>query len=320
MKVCILLAWAAVAAVPPCALASSNDLITAVSSRTSDDYIRVKLSDGSFQPETYAFGEGGHMTGAVSDATIERISFMEMARTIAVPLADQHYLPTRDAKSTKLLILVYYGRTRTPGSPNDSMAVQSMQKAAGTLAQAKDSNTAQFAAAATVPTSSSGMACGHFDPTISAGVVADQLDADNALSGAMALVAAENRSRDQINLRNAVLIGYDTLWSSTAGYAGTPLEYRRQDLSRELEEGRYFVVLMAYDFQAIWKLKKHKLLWETRFSVRQRDHDFQKDLLVIAQNASQYFGQDTHGLVRKALPEGRVDIGELKTLASDSEK
>ncbi len=41
---------------------------------------------------------------------------------------------------------------------------------------------------------------------------------------------------------------------------------------------------------------------------------------MIAQNASQYFGQDTHGLVRKALPEGRVDIGELKTLASNSEK
>ena len=320
MKACILLAWAAVAVAPSCAFASSSDVITAVSSRTSDDYVRIKLADGTFQPESYAFGEGGHLTGTISDATIDRISFMEMARTVAVPLADQHYVPTKDAKTTRLLILVYYGMTGTPGSTNESIAMQNLQRASGNAAAAKETNAAAAAAAATVPSSGSGMACGHFDPSISSSVVADQIDSDNAMTGAMAMVAAENRSRDQINAQNAALLGYDTLWSAAAAYQGTPLAYRRQVLANELQEGRYLVVLMAYDFQAMWKQKKHKLLWETRFSVRQRDHDFEKDLLVIAQNASQYFGQDTHGLVRKALPEGRVDIGELKTLASNSEK
>jgi len=38
------------------------------------------------------------------------------------------------------------------------------------------------------------------------------------------------------------------------------------------------VVLMAYDFQLLWKEKKHKLLWETRFSIRQRHNDFDRQL------------------------------------------
>jgi hypothetical protein len=37
-------------------------------------------------------------------------------------------------------------------------------------------------------------------------------------------------------------------------------------------------------------------------------------LLALAQFASQYFGQDSHGLVHKEIPLGRVDIGEIKSL------
>ena len=92
------------------------------------------------------------------------------------------------------------------------------------------------------------------------------------------------------------------------------MKYRRDELISEIEENRYFVVLMAYDFQLLWKQKKHKLLWESRFSIRQRDHAFDKDLATMAKFASQYFGQDTHGLVRKTIPLGRVDIGEVKSL------
>jgi hypothetical protein len=71
---------------------------------------------------------------------------------------------------------------------------------------------------------------------------------------------------------------------------------------------------MAYDFQLLWKAKKHKLLWETRFSIRQRHHDFDKDLPTMAQYASQYFGQDSGGLVHKEIPLGHVDIGDVKSL------
>jgi len=110
--------------------------------------------------------------------------------------------------------------------------------------------------------------------------------------------------------RNAALLGY----SDELAQQGTRARRERGDLIEEIEFSRYFVVLMAYDFQLMWKQKKHKLLWETRFSIRQRHHEFDRDLPVMAQFASQYFGQDSHGLVHEKIPLGRVDVGEPKSL------
>jgi len=61
---------------------------------------------------------------------------------------------------------------------------------------------------------------------------------------------------------------------------------RREDLVDDIEHNRYFVVLMAYDFQVLWKQRKHKLLWETRFSIREQGNDFEKVLPAISRYAS----------------------------------
>jgi hypothetical protein len=77
---------------------------------------------------------------------------------------------------------------------------------------------------------------------------------------------------------------------------------------------------MAYDYQALWRQKKHSLLWVTRLSVRERGADFGKLLPSMVGYASQFFGQDSHGLLRRPLPEGRVEIGEPKSLGALPEK
>ncbi len=71
---------------------------------------------------------------------------------------------------------------------------------------------------------------------------------------------------------------------------------------------------MAYDFQLLAKEKKHKLLWETRFSIRQRGSNFDEQLEAMTKYASKYFGQDSHGLQRKSMPFGTVRLDELKIL------
>ncbi len=40
----------------------------------------------------------------------------------------------------------------------------------------------------------------------------------------------------------------------------------------------------------------------------------------MAQMASPYFGQDSRGLISKAVPEGKVDIGDVKSLGPVPEK
>jgi hypothetical protein len=114
------------------------------------------------------------------------------------------------------------------------------------------------------------------------------------------------------------MLGYDAVGLIGTDYgryiSHTALGLGQRDEVAEIEENRYFVVLMAYDFQLMWKQRKHKLLWETRFSIREKDHQFDRDLPAMARYASKYFGQDSHGLVRKEVPLGRVEIGDVKSL------
>jgi hypothetical protein len=300
----------------PSALAvTDSDNVTVVSSRVSDAYTRVRLADGSFQQETYAYAKGGLWTGGVDDASIDHLAFMDVAKTIAVPLANRNYVPAKDPKNTRLLIVLYWGRTSSPERAEASLAMERLQDAQGPAAKSKsDNNQTNIAATTSLNSTLPAMACGHFEATVSTAESGEQTDSDNSLTGAMAMVAAVNHNRDQADAQIASLLGYDSWWAETEALRGTPREYRRQDMINELEHDRYYVVLMAYDFQKAWKQKKRQLLWETRFSIRQRGHDFDTQLVAMAQEASKYFGRDSHGLARELLPEGRVEVGDLKTL------
>jgi hypothetical protein len=260
-RVCLLLGLAAISATPsgagPFSAISESEKLTAVSSKAFNGYARSRLADGSFQPEAYAFGEGGPVTPplmVVRDPTIDDVSFNEIARTISVPLAGQNYLPTHDPVEAKLLIMVFWGRTT--GSVN----------------------------------------------------------------------SLDGPSVDELNAWNAALLGFDSggvselsLEPSLPGY-GTNFKMSlfrqsRYEVLDALATNRYFVILRAYDFQAAWRQKKVRLLWETRFSLSERRHDFERELPAMARYASLYFGQDSHGLVRiPPIPEGRVDIGDVMSL------
>jgi hypothetical protein len=139
-------------------------------------------------------------------------------------------------------------------------------------------------------------------------------------TGAFASVAAENALRDQADLRNARLLGYDAELAAASGLEMTAFRNRRDDLIAEIEENRYFIVLMAYDFQALWKHKQHKLLWVARMSVRERGTNFTRVLPSMVQYASQFFGEDSHGLLRRTLPQGHVEVGELRNLGDVPQK
>jgi hypothetical protein len=232
---------------------NSGDL--AVSSTVSADYIRARLPDGSFQPEAYAFGRGGCDGGWLSDPTIDRVHFLDVARTIAAPLASQNYLPAKDPNQTTLLIMVYWGMT-------NGVADAPRGGSRSELASFLDSQ------------------------------------GNNTL----------------LDTQNARMLGYESVRSESSKRRGTALAFRSLDLVDELQHNRYFVVLMAYDFQLLWKQKKHKLLWTTRFSIPERRNAFDYSLPAMALDASPYFGRSSNGLTHKPLPEGKVEIGELKAL------
>jgi hypothetical protein len=304
----LLAVWATALLVKTAAAADDipGEKIEAVSGRVSPDYVRTKLADGSFQPETYAFGKGGYWSGNRKDDTIDKMGFMDVATIIAGPLQKQKYIPAKDPKATKLMIMVYWGTTRAPEHASDSNGYKELADANQTLNQLWPEHLQHdLYGNSKLPPANDLAAWRAFDEQ----------------STAIAMVQAENRMRDNEDRRNATMLGYDSWWDATYNAQnGTPLEVRKQDMINELEGDRYFVVLMAYDFQLMWKQKKTKLLWETRFSISEHKNQFDKQLESMALEASRYFGQDSGGLTHASLPEGRVELGDVRSLGVVPEK
>jgi hypothetical protein len=124
---------------------------------------------------------------------------------------------------------------------------------------------------------------------------------------------------DQSDRDNASLLGYATALAQSSS-TGPTHDIRRDDLLEDIRQGRYFVILLAYDFQLLRKDKSRKILWEERFSIRERGNDFMAMLPLMAANASAYLGQDTRGLIRNVLPEGRVEIGKATVVVNGATK
>jgi hypothetical protein len=238
---------------------SSSEKLTAVYSTAHNGYVRTLQADGSYKPETFAFGDGGVLEPGISDQysrvdpTIDNLSFDAIARMLAGPLASRNYVAARDPRSTNLLIVVYWGTT---------------------------------------------------------------IGGVNTRDGAL---------RDYINYNNAKLLGFDSegfikdmVDPSTVFYGRNFMERLlsevHSDVLSAVEVNRYYVILRAFDFQAAWKHKERRLLWETRFSLSERRHDFERDLPAMAQDAALYFGKDTYGLVFRPIPEGQVHVGEVTTV------
>jgi hypothetical protein len=278
-------------------IAARAEDVEAIESKIAKDYVRKKLPDGTFQPETYTFGKGDDWRGARIDPTIDTMDFMSVARILSVPLAKKQYVPTSDPKTTNELIMMSWGTTRAPESPTESnnhvLAQVANQKQARGIIMLKDAHTRSEIMIA--------------KQTLAA--------ADDDLLMANEGIQEENQRREDTDMRTATLLGYDSWWVKINGaMSGTALGYRKSDMEKELEEDRYFVVLMAFDYQKLVKEKKQKFLWETRFSIREQGTAFDKRIDGMAKLASDYFGKDSAGLQHDTLPQGNVEIGPVKSL------
>jgi hypothetical protein len=287
------------------ALANSTLLaeeVEAIASKTAKDYVRKKLPDGTYQPETYTFGKGDNLGGARVDESADSLDFMTVARAVAGPLAQKRYLPTQDPKKTDELIMIYWGTTRAPEFATESNSHVLAQQANDMRQRAL--GTGSFSGVSTTPSSAAGV-----------GQKELVAEADNALLVAYLGVQQENQRREDQDMKTATLLGYDSWWvSANAAMDGTAMGLRKADMRAELEEDRYFVVLSAFDYQKLVKNKKSKFLWEVRFSIREHRNQFDKRLPAMIALASDYFGKNSNGLQHVEVPEGRVEIGPVRSL------
>jgi hypothetical protein len=288
-------AWA-----PAAFAGSGTGEITSISSVAAAGYVREKRADGSWKPETFAFGQGGHVVGRSAAGAIDKMGFDDLVKVIAVPLAARNYRQADDPADANLLIMIYWGTTSGTEGASGSAEYQNLQanqKAPAPPPMHPDPATARGGN-------------GAADPQIAQMNQINSRLSEANFDSALQMVTAEDSERRLADMRNAQVLGYDSEFAVSPALQNTVLGGRIDQMMKEVEEDRYFVVMMAYDFQKLWKDKKRKLLWVTRISIRQRGNDFAKILPAMMQDASDYFGRDSHGLQRREIQEGHVEVGE----------
>lgn len=128
----------------------------------------------------------------------------------------------------------------------------------------------------------------------------------------------KGKFRDLLDIKNAELLGFDREGTFSQGFGNNIRSNIQKQVHSQmmdaLEVNRYFVILRAFDFQSSWKQKKTRLLWETRFSINQRRNAFDEALPLMAQYASQCFGQDSGGLLMARVKDGKVVVGDITSL------
>jgi hypothetical protein len=293
----------------PSAAPGATTDIAAVYCATGNGYHRVKQADGTYKPENYTFAEGGRWDGFVTDDSMDKMSFLKVAHVLVEPLRHANYVMSADVKKIDLLVMVFWGTTNGAES-----------------GEYRNHQTDVFQALSNLH---SFTPSGGFAENLAArGSQAEpypdgdpkkmmQLEGEDRLAQALLMNQAENAQRDRNNARNAIILGF---WEDYNKALDLPTFAFSNSIVEELEANRYFVVLKAYDFQLLRTQKVKKLLWESRFSIRERNNRFDEVLPVMALRASRWFGQDSKHLLREVVPIGRVEVGTPTVVPHDESK
>jgi hypothetical protein len=311
---------------PPAVRAET--VATAVYSKISKSYKREKTKNGSFKPEYYALSNGGRIYGTTSDHTVDRVTYPQVAEIATRLLARQNYHYAQTKEQAKLLLVLQWGSTLAPDESHKQMNIADSQAASENLKSAMADLQGGLISGGATSAEAAGMARATLEglgPSITSPAYRNEhavvAAAVGTVESQMLRTLLGNRVRDELNQRNARVVGYqDDLAdaSDIRRWAGGGDRYT--DLITELEESRYYIVVSAYDFQELLKTKKQKLLWQTRVSVRSPGNSFDDSYLAMLKTAAPYFGQNSGKLIRQEESKGTVELGDLKFLGEVKDK
>jgi hypothetical protein len=329
------------------ALRADHADFVVISATASKAYTQKKFVHGVPQPQTYVFYEGKYFGGLTRDPSIARTKFMDIAKVLAPNLAKQNYLPTKDVKAADLLIVVNWGTTVTDeigkkSDPNTSFALTNeIQAVAAYNSLINGGGTPNVAASGDSPYLASG-----------AQALAE-------LTFDLGQTQASAMSAHRVAESNAKLLGYThdlnkemaAQWASANG-----LTSEAESHLADLGEERYFVVLLAYDYQKILSDGKvvnaqpgmsaggsgrgqvnslggmpsaqfthedvtpsqPKPVWEVRINIRASGNNFVEALPAMSKVAADFFGKQEDNLKSEETNVGKfwVEVGPVKVLST----
>ena len=239
-------------------LGAANRIV--VRTVASEEYVKDRARDPQKKVQSYQFIEGRYFRGMTNDSGMEAITFMDIVQDMARHLVKQNYYPNPVPGEGELLIVVHYGVTDFEEDLMDMMGWTSYEDFGfnDTVADAGSGGTA-------------------LDPS--------QLNAIYDLSFNLNSAATINSMNEDSQFFKASLLGMESAYS---GRLNPQDEY---DLKHMMQEERYFVILMAYDFEKIRSTGEIELLWSTRYSIRAAGQSFETAIKDMNLVAGDYFGR-----------------------------
>lgn len=248
-----------------------------IDSEASESYNERKESESGAQYETYVFIEGKSYGAGFKDKSLKEPSFEEIVGTLAENMKDRNYYPSASPDQGDLLIVVHYGST---------MVEQDLEEL--------------FMLDATDPYAD------QADPETFTEVYSDMFDDISDLDD----IARDNVAKHANSMDNR------RLGIGRALNRRNINKTEEFDLRVELEDERYFIIMMAYDYKKLRESKEKELLWTTRFSVPAIGTNFVDAYPALARAAREYYGTslEKYAKSRTHFGTGTVDIGDLETV------
>ena len=248
----------------------------AVRAEASKDYTLLREREKSAKTQTYHLAKGLFLGGNVEDESLDESSFDQIAEEIGQNLKRQKYLSEEDPNAGDLLIMVHYGASNFISDDADAEVFDINDY----LPNNRKSNGELFEYKLT----------------------------RNAIPKFRGLFLPSDRNHFEEDYFRSRLLGMDDIFSMRV----TDYEaFVQRDLAAE---GRYFIVLTAFDLPLLRQGEK-EVLWTTRYSIRTMGQPFDQAVRELNLVAGHYFGKNMKGLISKrATDKSMVELGDIEVI------
>ena len=251
----------------------------------SEEYLKERAREPNNRIQSYQFMEGRRYMGKSADDEVINMTFIDLATDLAQHLAIQDFYPNPVMGEGELLIVVNYGVTDYEEDMMEVLGITSEESVLGQDVSQVDVSTS------------------------SAADITALFDAIDTIAGTSSLTDGFNSGNSMSRKEKAFMLGIDDI-PEKPDHLTSDNEYEEM-----LRESRYFVVLLAYDYQLLTKTGEKKLLWSTRYNIRTAGQSYQAAIKEMNLVAGDYFGKNFKNLTRKRLDDdSRVKIGEVEVI------
>lgn len=246
---------------------------------------------------TFHFYKGRHYTGSMRDKSLSEVTFEDVAQTAAQFLGEQNYYPATSTDTGDLLIMISWGSTTVDADPINTTGMTGIA----------DESAVDMSALNSVPVEAG-------DPGMEQRMQsqAQSVASASQATGVDAYVAG---GRESFHFQNNIdLLGFDK-----GLYADNTHPTDLERFERELRQVRYFIVLVAFDYDLFRATKELKVQWTCRMSTRSLGTNFANAVHLMNKAAAPTFGKDMQSLQTPRVDlESDVEIGDLEVLGTEN--